>query len=155
MKAWRESKQYKKFMMASNLTALKYKMNTNNNLLKQCFHALRQHKEDTKLSVMTEAFECNLTPENEELSKQIKKTEKQAVQHGRSRACKDIEKTLKIWLRGYFKRWKEATQYKNIGMGKDLKDKIIRRFRQRLQDAFNLWKHGNSNKKITAVEMDF
>ena len=69
MKAWRESKQYKKFMMASNLTALKYKMTTNNNLLKQCFHALRQHKEDTKLSVMTEAFECNLTPENEELSK--------------------------------------------------------------------------------------
>ena len=131
--------------MASNLTALKYKMTTNQNLMKQCFHALRQHKEDTKLMVMTEAMEVNLTPENEVLCKQIKKTEKQAVQHGRSRACKDIEKTLKIWLRGYFKKWKEVTQYKSIGMGKDLRDRMIRMWRQRLQDAFDLWKAGKNN----------
>ena len=105
--------------------------------------------------VMTEAMEVNLTPENEVLCKQIKKTEKQAVQHGRSRACKDIEKTLKIWLRGYFKKWKEVTQYKSIGMGKDLRDRIIRMWRQRLQDAFDLWKAGKNNQKLETIEMDF
>ena len=103
--------------------------------------------------IMEEALNGDCMPAMDVMSKEIKKKEKQAVQHGRSRACKNIDKTLKIWIRGYFKKWKEVTQYKNIGMSQDLKDRIIRMFRRRLQEAFYLWKNGKSQKKIDLTNM--
>ena len=101
----------------------------NRRLMKECFHSMRKEKEENKIELMSVALENECLPAIDELSTSIKRTEKQAVQHGRRRACVNIEKTLVLWLRGYFKKWKEVTEYKNIGLSKDLRDRLIRMFR--------------------------
>ena len=40
-KAWRESNQYKKFMLGAQMTVLAFKKDCNRSLLKSCFDALR------------------------------------------------------------------------------------------------------------------
>ena len=40
-KAWRESNQYKKFMLASNMMVLGFKKDCNKSMLKVCFDALK------------------------------------------------------------------------------------------------------------------
>jgi hypothetical protein len=121
--------------------------------MKQCFDALRKNKEEEKVMIMEEALNGDCMPAIEMVSKDIKKKEKQAVQSGRSRACKNIEKTLSLWVRSYFKKWKEVTQYKEIGMKKEMKDRLLRMFRQRMMDAFYIWKNGKDTKKIEMTNM--
>ena len=41
LKAWKESNQYRKFMLAANMTVLGFKKECNSSLLKMCFDALR------------------------------------------------------------------------------------------------------------------
>jgi len=40
----------------------------------------------------------------------------------------------------YFFHWKKVLAEKDIGINKNLKDMILRRFMQRQQQAFDLWK---------------
>lgn len=41
VKAWKEANQYKKFILAANMTVLGFKKDCNRSLLKMCFDALR------------------------------------------------------------------------------------------------------------------
>ena len=66
-----------------------------------------------------------------------------------------MNKMAICWIRGYFKKWKDVTQYKNVGMSKDLKDRMIRMYMQRLRDAFDLWRNGKNDKNVKEAEMTF
>ena len=52
VKAWKESKQYNKFMLAANMTVLGFKKDCNRSMLKMCFDAMRNNKEEEKLCLM-------------------------------------------------------------------------------------------------------
>ena len=132
LKAWRESRTYGKYMMAANVSTLRFKKQQNTNILKQCFDALRQNKEEEKFVIMEEALNNDCMPAMESLSKEIEVKEKQAVQSGRVKSCKTMEKTLKVWLRSYFRHWKNVSKKESIGIRKELRDKLIRMFRARL-----------------------
>ena len=62
LKAWKESNQYRKFMLAANMTVLGFKKECNSSMLKMCFDALRQSKEDEKFMLMSEALEGDCQP---------------------------------------------------------------------------------------------
>ena len=73
VKAWRESNQYNKFMLSANMTVLGFKKDCNRSMLKMCFDAMRNNKEEEKLCLMQEALEGDCTPAIESLSKDIEK----------------------------------------------------------------------------------
>lgn len=62
VKAWKESNEYRKFMLASSMCVLGFKKECNSAMLKQCFDALRVSKEEEKLMLMTEALEGDCMP---------------------------------------------------------------------------------------------
>jgi len=45
MKSWKDYLAYQKFLMGSNVAALTFKKTCDSTILKQCFDALREHKE--------------------------------------------------------------------------------------------------------------
>jgi len=69
VKAWKESNQYNKFMMAANMTVLGFKKDCNRSLLKMCFDAMRNSKEEEKLILMQECLEGDCAPAIESLNK--------------------------------------------------------------------------------------
>jgi len=71
LKAWKEANQYKKFMEKASLTVLRFKKDCNRTLIKTCFDALRQSKEEEKFLLMSEALEGDCMPGIEELNKDI------------------------------------------------------------------------------------
>ena len=79
LKAWREHNEYRQYMMKSNMTMLAFKKDCNSWLLKRCFDALRQNKEEEKFMLMEQALEGDCQPAIEEMSKQVEKKTKQAV----------------------------------------------------------------------------
>lgn len=71
LKAWKESNQYNKFMLQANMTVLSFKKDCNRSLLKMCFDAMRNNKEEEKLLLMQECLEGDCTPAIQSLNKQI------------------------------------------------------------------------------------
>lgn len=73
VKAWKESNQYRKFMLAANMTVLGFKKDCNKSMLKTCFDALKHNKEEEKFILMSEALEGDCLPAIESTSKSIEK----------------------------------------------------------------------------------
>ena len=73
VKAWREHNTYRKYMMHQNMSVLNFKKDCNSWLLKRCFDALRQNKEEEKFILMEQALEGDCQPAIEELNKKIEK----------------------------------------------------------------------------------
>mmetsp|Transcript_23761 Transcript_23761/g.29558 ORF Transcript_23761/g.29558 Transcript_23761/m.29558 type:complete len:417 (+) Transcript_23761:1050-2300(+) len=71
VKAWKESNQYRKFMLAANMSVLGFKKECNQSMLKICFDALRTSKEEEKLMLMTEALEGDCMPAIQSLNKDV------------------------------------------------------------------------------------
>ena len=133
VKAWREHNTYRKYMMHQNMSVLNFKKTSNSWLLKRCFDTLRQNKEEEKLFLMETALEGDCQPAIEEFNKQIEKKTKQAVQSGRKRGLDAASKNIKAYLSSYFQHWKQVHQDKEVGINKNLKAMIIRRFNQKQQ----------------------
>lgn len=68
LKAWREQNEYRKYMMASNTVLQTYKRTCNEWLIKRCWDALRQNKEQEKHLLMKEALENDCQPAIENLN---------------------------------------------------------------------------------------
>lgn len=90
-KAWRESNEYKRFMMQASIAALGFKKDCNKSMLKMCFDAMRISKEEEKFVMMTEALENDCLPAIETASKSIEKKTQQAVRSGRNRGLESIK----------------------------------------------------------------
>ena len=71
VKAWKESNQYKKFILAANMSVLGFKKDCNKSMLKTCFDALKHNKEEEKFMLMSEALEGDCLPAIESVSKDI------------------------------------------------------------------------------------
>ena len=91
VKAWRESRQYSKFILAANMTVLGFKKDCNKSLMKMCFDALRISKEEEKFVLMSEALEGDCLPAMESVSKSIEQKTQQAVRSGRNRGLDAIK----------------------------------------------------------------
>ena len=152
-KAWRESNEYKKFMLAANMTVLGFKKDCNHSLMKMCFDALRQSKEEEKFMLMSEALEGDCTPAIESLNKQIEVKTQQAVRSGKKRGCDAIKNMIYRQIAEYFNKWKNVKDRHNVMLNQNLKQMIIKRWQQSMRDAFDLWKKGKAHKEITMQEM--
>ena len=73
LKAWKEQNQYRKFMLAANMTVLGFKKECNASMLKMCFDALKQSKEEEKFMLMSEALEGDSQPAIESLNKDVER----------------------------------------------------------------------------------
>ena len=89
----------------------------------------------------------------ESLSKNIEKKTKQAVKSGKSRGLNCAKNNINAYMASYFFHWKNVIRNKDIGISKNMKDLLIRRLRNRLRDAFDLWKKGKNKKNIQVQEM--
>ena len=94
VKAWKEANQYKKFMEKASLTVLGFKKDCNKTLIKTCFDALRQSKQDEKFLLMSEALEGDCMPGIEELNKDIEMKTQVAVRSGRNRSLDSIKNRI-------------------------------------------------------------
>ena len=94
VKAWKEANQYKKFMEKASLTVLRFKKDCNKTLIKTCFDALRQSKEEEKFLLMSEALEGDCMPGLEELNKDIEMKTLVAVRSGRNRSLDSIKNRI-------------------------------------------------------------
>ena len=75
------------------------------------------------------------------------------MQSGRKRGLDAASKNIKAYLSSYFQHWKQVHQDKEVGINKNLRAMIIRRFHQRQQQAFDMWKKGGAKKAIQFQEM--
>lgn len=152
VKAWKESNEYKKYMLAASMQVLGFKKDCNRSLLKQCFDALRQSKEEEKFMLMEEALESDCKPAIQSLNKQIEVKTQQAVRSGRKRGLEAVKNMIYRQVAEYFNKWKGVQQRKQVLINKNMKAMIIRRWQMSLRDAFNLWKKGKAHKAIVLQE---
>ena len=61
-KAWRESNQYRRYMIDQNVSVMHFRKQCNTNLVKACFDALRHQKEVEKHLLMVSALEDETLP---------------------------------------------------------------------------------------------
>lgn len=108
VKAWKEAKQYNKFILQANITVLGFKKDCNRSLLKTCFDALKQSKEEEKFELMTEMLEGDCMPAIESVSKHVEKTTQSAVRSGRNRGLDAIKGMIYRQVAEYFNKWKNA-----------------------------------------------
>ena len=128
VKAWRESRQYSKFILAANMTVLGFKKDCNKSLMKMCFDALRISKEEEKFVLMSEALEGDCQPAIEAVSKSIELKTQQAVRSGRNRGLDAIKAMIYRQIGEYFFKWKNVEQRTKVLMNDNLKGMIIRRW---------------------------
>jgi len=153
LKAWKEQNQYRKFMLAANMTVLGFKKECNRSLMKLCFDALRQSKEEEKFMLMSEALEGDCAPAIEMINKELEVKTQQAVRSGRNRGLNAIKSMIYRQVGSYFFKWKGVCVRDKVFINQNLKQMIIKRFQGRLRDAFNLWKKGKAHKEIKQQEM--
>lgn len=78
-KAWKDSNAYRKYMMGQHVAAMQMKRTCNENIVKSCFDALRQHKEIEKHILMKEALEGDCLPAIVKVSADIKQVGNSAL----------------------------------------------------------------------------
>ena len=127
VKAWREQNEYRKYMMGQNMSVLNFKKDCNSWLLKRCFDALRQNKEEEKFMLMESALEGDCQPAIEEMNKQIEAKTKVAVRSGKSRGLTCAKNHINAYMASYFFHWKKVLTEQDVGINRNLKDMVIRR----------------------------
>lgn len=103
--------------------------------------------------IMDEALNNECLPAIESLDKHIVKTERQAVKRGREHGAKKMNDCMKVFLRHYFRRWRDANTFAKVSIDTDLRQKIIRMMQNRLRQAFDMWRNGKQTKEIVMQEM--
>ena len=149
VKAWKESNQYNKFILAANMSVLGFKRDCNRSLLKLCFDALRQSKEEEKFVLMSEALEADCLPAIESINKDVEVRTQTAVRSGRKRGLDAIKGMIYRQVAEYFNKWKGVQMHQKVMIRDNLKGMIIRRWQGSMRDAFDLWKLGKAHKEKT------
>ena len=115
-------------MLASNMMVLGFKRDCNRSLLKLCFDALRQSKEEEKFVLMSEALEGDCMPAIECVNKEIEVKTQQAVRSGRNRGLDAIKGMIYRQVAEYFNKWKNVQQRNKVMIKDNLKGMVIRRW---------------------------
>jgi hypothetical protein len=126
--------------MGGNVLALRFKRNCDTSLLKACFDAFKQHKEEEKflrshhlLNEVELPLIEDLTAETEDISVNSKFKEK-------SRACEAVKRCMAKRLNGYFSHWKNFNELYKEKLRTSLKDRIIKAYMETMRKSFFAWK---------------
>ena len=125
VKAWKESNQYKKFMLAANMSVLGFKNECNQAMMKMCFDALRTSKEEEKLMLMSEALEGDCMPAIQSLNKDVERTTQTAVRSGKKRGVNAVKAMIYRQVAEYFNKWKGAQKRHSVMLNKNMKGMLI------------------------------
>ena len=128
LKAWKEQNQYRKFMLAANMTVLGFKKECNASMLKMCFDALKQSKEEEKFMLMSEALEGDCQPAIESLNKDVERKTQVAVRTGKKRGLECFKAMIYRQVAEYFNKWKGVEKRAKNMINDRLKGMIIKRW---------------------------
>ena len=126
--------------MSSNVLAMRFRKNCDTSLLKACYDAFKQHKEEEKfLRVHHILHEVeihliqDLLAENEDIEVNSKFKAK-------SRACEAVKKQMSKTLIGYFDHWKAVNELYKEKLRTTIKDRIIKAYMETMRKSFTAWK---------------
>lgn len=80
--------------MSSNLVALHFKRNCDTSIIKQCFDALREHKEQEKFQKVSDILNDEELPMIEQLQNQNEDFEVQRKFKEKTKACEAVKKMM-------------------------------------------------------------
>ena len=133
------------------LSALGFEIQVNRSLLKQCFDALRQNKEEEKYEFVRDKLGHAIEPECEDLRNKINQINAKDDANMRQRATKAFITLFGKQLSQAFYRWKHCATYKAVELDQNFKMRLVKLFRGKLAAAFNLWR---VNRAAAAIEME-
>lgn len=139
--------------MSSNLVALHFKRNCDTSIIKQCFDALREHKEQEKFQKVNDILNDEELPMIEQLQNQNEDFEVQRKFKEKTKACEAVKKMMSKQLFGYFLHWKEITEDYKEKLRTTIKDKIIKVYMEQIRNAFNYWKTLHDSNKLMSQQM--
>lgn len=139
--------------MSSNLVALHFKRNCDTSIIKQCFDALREHKEQEKFQKVSDILNDEELPMIEQLQNQNEDFEVQRKFKEKTKACEAVKKMMSKQLFGYFLHWKEITEDYKEKLRTTIKDKIIKVYMEQIRNAFNYWKTLHDSNKLMSQQM--
>ena len=136
----RKGVENRKHLQKMALSALGFQIQSDKNILSQCWAALRQNKESEKLIFLTDKLVGDTDPALMTLNKDIKEIEGKKTAQAQKRATNVFVTVFGRLLSQYFQMWKNGAVSKAVLMDQKFKIKLIKLYRGKLEKAFNLWK---------------
>jgi hypothetical protein len=153
VKYWKDYLRYQKFLMGGNVLALRFRKNCDTSLLKSCFDAFRQHKEEEKfLRVHHLLHEVEL-PLIQELSSITEDAIVNNKFKAKQRACEAVKMCMAKTLSGYFLHWKAINENYKEKLRTSLKDRIIRTYMETMRKSFICWKVAHDEGQLERQEI--
>lgn len=143
IKAWKDYLRYEKFIMGGNVLALRFRKDCDTSIIKTCFDAFRQHKEEEKFRRVDHLLNEVELPLIEDLSAESEDIQINSRFKAKSRACEAVKKCMAKRLNGYFSHWKDINEQYKEKLRTTLKDQIIKAYMETMRKSFFAWKTGH------------
>lgn len=156
LKAWKDHLTHQKFLMASGLLALQFKSQIDTSLVKVCFDAMRQHKEQEKFLRTHQILTEQELPAIQSLSNETEDITAQSKFKAKKHVCEQVKSMLSKSLFMYFNRWKQETDDYKEKLRTTIKDRIIKCYMETIRIAFQTWRvnHNGSQVEQHQIEVD-
>lgn len=152
MKYWKDYINYRKFMMGAQVQALHFTQSMDFSLLKSCFDAIRQNKEEEKYSQVDYELNTVEKPMVQELSQNLQEKTMERDQKAAQKAGNVMCKLANKGIYQYFDKWRTINQqFKEVPQTK-MKGRIIKAYYDKIRLAFNRWKVLLKAKEIQTNE---
>ncbi|CDW80517.1 UNKNOWN [Stylonychia lemnae] len=141
-RSWKNMRIYtftRKQMRGQTWSILREERKRRENLVKCCFDAMRQHKQQEKLIQVTSLLNEIEIPQKQEANNAIKEVSQQNKSKSKEQGLKAIQKCFGKQINQYFQKWCQFTEYKRNLINKNLKQMIIRVYLEHLRQSFTAW----------------
>ena len=129
-------------------SALLFNKVSDGNVRKACFDALRQNKEEEILRMMKTKLDDDTQPAIRRLASELDLASRKDFRDVRMRCMNALMNPCGRQISMYFNHWRMVTRNDGIALNHDFKVKLVKLFRGKLAQAFDLWKKGRSHKAI-------
>ena len=140
----------RKHLEQMTLSALGFQRQADKNIVRQCFASLRQNKEEEKLTYVSDKLNCDTFPQMQIVKADLIKIDKNGQLASKKRATTAFMTLFGRLLSQYFQKWKNGAVTKGVKLNANLKIRLIKLYRRRLEQAFNLWR---VNRSAMIIEM--
>ena len=135
------------------LSALAFKKTTNQNLLKLCFHAMRQICKEEKLEKEKLYHDEDMRPVVDLLTFQVNGLSELHKINDRTKAVKAVMWMSKRKLAFYLQQWKERAEIETTVKKKDFSGLLTKLMYGKLRVAFDRWRN-NRQEMMVMQQMD-
>lgn len=130
------------------MASIQFVQTNNRYILKNCFDALRKHKENRKFKLLHHAVNEDMIPAIENLEQHNYAKSSDILTQSQYRASSIVRTMLGKRLFDYFRKWQTETTHYNVTMTTKVNHKLIQLFRGKIGSYFKNWKSKTFNKVI-------